>query len=48
MIVKKGCMVVRTGGCAQLVNGVLNGSYNQLLRSTGVEGHVVRLCEQAG
>lgn len=48
MRVNKGCMVVRTGGCAQLVNGVLNGSYNQLLHSTRVEGHVVRLCEQVG
>jgi hypothetical protein len=27
---------------------VLNDSFNQLLHSTSVEGHVVRLREQAG
>jgi hypothetical protein len=32
----------------QLVNDVLNDSFNQLLHSTKVEGHVVRLREQAG
>lgn len=29
----------------QLVNDVLNDSFNQLLHSTRVEGHVVRLRE---
>lgn len=32
----------------QLVNDVLNDSFNQLLHSTKVEGHVVRLRLQAG
>jgi hypothetical protein len=32
----------------QLVNAVLNNSFTQLLHSTRVEGHVVRLREQAG
>lgn len=32
----------------QLVNDVLNDSFNQLLHSTRVEGHVVRLLEPAG
>jgi len=32
----------------QLVNDVLNHSFNQLLHSTRVEGQVVRLRDQAG
>jgi hypothetical protein len=46
--VAQGCTVVRNGGCAQLVNNVLNDSFDQLLHSTRVEGHLVRLREQAG
>jgi hypothetical protein len=47
MTVKKGCMVVRTGGCAAVSQRRVNHSFNQLLHSTRVEDQVVRLREQA-
>jgi len=46
MTVKKGCMVFEPEDAQQLVNDVLNDSFEQLLNSTGVEGQVIRLRDQ--